>query len=54
MNKELQIIEEAISDVGYWRWWTKSEDIFQIEFGGTQLLFSEPVEKEPPSTVLAI
>ena len=38
MEESLQILETAISDVGYWRWWTsKLPEAIQLEFGGTQL-----------------
>src|SRR5262245_36054334 len=34
----LAALEDAISDVGYWRWWTSQlPDHFQVEFGGLQL-----------------
>ena len=55
MKKEsLKILEDAISDVGYWRWWIEEKYFYQIEFGGTQLF--NPPEKEgiPPSGVIAL
>lgn len=40
MEEPLKILETAISDVGYWRWWTsKLPDTIQLEFGGTLLWF---------------
>lgn len=50
MNEHLPALESAISDVGHWTWWTASlPDMFQVEFGGTQL-WSPPLgEGKPPS-----
>jgi hypothetical protein len=55
MKKEiLGLLENAISDVGYWRWWTEDKDIFQIELGGVQL-YNPPSEKgNPPSGIIAL
>jgi len=45
----------AISDVGYWRWWSDSlPDLFQLEFGGVQI-YEPPTDKtKPPSGLLAL
>lgn len=34
MNKETkEILQRAISDVGYWKWWNQEEEKIQIKFG---------------------
>jgi hypothetical protein len=55
MSKHLSILESAIADVGYWRWWTeKLPTAFQVEFGGVQL-WNPPTEANgPPSGVVAL
>lgn len=38
MNAHLSILESAITDVGYWRWWTSDlPNSIQLEFGGAQI-----------------
>ena len=55
MADHLPILEEAISDVGYWRWWTEAlPDLFQVEFGGVQLHFPPPSPDQPPNSVVAL
>lgn len=55
MEESLSIIEDAISDVGYWNWWAESlPKRFQLEFDGTQLLCSKLEEDKPPSTRIAL
>ena len=51
----LEVLETAISDVGYWRWWTKdASGTFQVEFGGV-LLYNKPTASNmPPSSLLAL
>jgi hypothetical protein len=40
LQEPLNILERAITDVGYWRWWTSElPRTIQLEFGGTQLWF---------------
>jgi hypothetical protein len=54
-NEQLDILADAISDVGYWSWWTEQlPDIFQIEFGGTQLYFNPTSSDLPPQTQIAL
>jgi hypothetical protein len=55
MSNHLSILESAIADVGYWRWWAhKLPTAFQVEFGGVQL-WNPPTEKDgPPSGVVAL
>lgn len=51
----LPVLEDAISDVGYWRWWDEAlPDIFQVEFGGVQLYFPSAAADQPPSSVVAL
>jgi hypothetical protein len=55
MSDHLSTLEEAISDVGYWRWWAEAlPDIFQIEFGGVQLHFPPDSPSHPPNNVVAL
>ena len=51
----LAVLETAISDVGYWRWWTQNTiGEFQVEFGGV-LLYNKPTESNaPPSSLLSL
>lgn len=50
-----KVLEDAISDTGYWRWWTADlPRIFQVEFGGVQL-WNEPASADQaPSSVVAL
>ena len=55
MNSEtLRILENAICDVGYLRWWTSAEDIYQIEFGGVQLFDETKNGFSARSSVIAL
>lgn len=50
----IQILEQAISDCGYWRHWACDENSLQLEFGGTQI-YTEPIDpSSPPSGLVAI
>lgn len=50
----LSVLENAISDVGHWRWWTADGLRFQVEFGFAQL-WCEPLKPElPPPNVVAL
>jgi len=55
MNKCFRILEESISDVGYWSWWNSDfPNLFQLEFSGVQL-WNSPLQKEqPPSSTIAL
>jgi len=53
-EKSLSILENAIADVGYWRWWVTKNDTCQIEFGGVQLYACKQPEKESQSSVVAL
>lgn len=55
MSKHLELLESAISDVGYWRWWSaKLPATFQVEFGGAQLWAPPTKPDGPPSGVVAL
>jgi len=55
VSNPLDLLANAISDVGYWRWWTEQlPDLFQIEFGGVQLYFPPSEPGQTPSSIIAI
>lgn len=55
MKKEvLDVLTTAISDVGYWRWWTTEEDAISLEFGGVLLYDETKVDKEAKSSTIAL
>ena len=52
---QLALLADAISDIGYWSWWTAAlPDTFQLEFGGTQLYFPPTSTDKPPQTQIAL
>lgn len=52
---EYSILVSAISDVGYWRWWSEAlPELFQLEFGGVQIYLPPSNQTEPPSSLLAL
>ena len=55
MNKEsLNILSDAISDVGSWQWWYTAKDMFQLEFCDVQLYDATKAEKESHSSTIAL
>ena len=55
MGEHLPALESAISDVGYWTWWTANlPAAFQVEFGGVQLWNPPNGEGQPPSSRVAL
>jgi hypothetical protein len=55
MKSPLTILETAIADVGYLRWWTSNlPDAVQLEFGGTQLCFPPASPGQVTSGLLAV
>jgi hypothetical protein len=55
MNEAFEILKEAITDCGYWRWWTATlPDSFQIEFGGVQLHEPPLRASRSPSSIFAL
>ena len=54
-SDHLETLAEAISDVGYWTWWAeKLPEVFQIEFGGSQLYFPATSPDTPPQSKVAV
>ena len=55
MKKDtFDILSDAISDVGYWRWWIAEDDRIQLEFGGVQLLNNDTLDKDSTSAIIAL
>ncbi len=54
--ENLNILADAICDVGYWSWWASTDfsKSIQIEFGGTQLIIPFSENEEPFSAQIAI
>lgn len=51
----LDILSDAIADVGYWNWWTTElPELIQLEFGGTQLYVPRAEPLEPPYPLFAV
>lgn len=51
----LDILSNAICDVGYWSWWvTDLPTVVQIEFGGPLLYFPASDSSQPPNSQIAI
>ena len=53
-KKTLDILAEAISDVGSWQWWYEAENMLQLEFCDVMLYDETTPEKGPHSSVLAL
>lgn len=55
MEKEtLNILADAISEVGVWQWWQTGEEGVQLEFGGVTLYDETKAEKAPHSSTIAL
>lgn len=55
MREAFDILEDAITDCGYWRWWTaRLPDSFQVEFGRVQLYQPPPEPSRSPSAIYAL
>lgn len=55
LKNSMDILAKAISDVGYWRWWTaKLPKAILLEFGGVQLYSRVTREDQPPPGVMAL
>ncbi len=50
----LNILSDAISDVGLWQWWYTGDEMVQLEFGGVQLYDGSKPEKAPHSSTIAL
>ena len=54
-SSNLEILGNAISDIGWWTWWTSDlPNLIQIEFAGAQLYFNPTDNTKPPSNLIAI
>lgn len=54
-KQQLELLADAISDVGYWTWWVSDfPKIFQIEFSGTQLYLAKDNLSKLPSSQIAL
>ncbi len=55
MKREtLNILADAISDVGSWQWWYTTKDMFQLEFCDVQLYDAAKAEKKAHSSTIAL
>jgi len=50
----LNILSDAISDIGSWTWWYTDENSAQVEFNGVQLYDYTKKEKESHSSLIAL
>ena len=53
-KKTLDILSDAISDVGSWQWWHSVQDLFQLEFCDVMLYDETTPEKAPHSSMIAL
>jgi hypothetical protein len=52
MREAFEILEDAITECGYWRWWMANLPAsFQVEFGGVQLFQPPPEVSRSPSGI---
>ena len=55
MNKETkEILQRAISDVGYWKWWNQEEEKIQIKFGAVLLFDDTKKDREARTSDIAL
>jgi len=55
LTRKLKVLEKAISDVGYWAWWTADFPTFiMLEFGGSQIWTKPKDNESPPSGLIGI
>ena len=50
----LNILAEAVSDIGSWQWWDTENDVFQLEFSDVLLFDGTKPEKAPHTSVIAL
>ena len=50
----LNILADAISDIGSWQWWEIGDDMVQMEFCDVQLYDDSKAEKEAHSSTIAV
>lgn len=53
-KETLDILCDAISDIGSWCWWYTDDDAVQLEFCNVQLYDDSREEKQPHSSVIAL
>jgi len=55
-DEQLELLRTAITNVGYWSWWTAEEHTqsIQLEFGGVQLFIPPLTQNEAPSNQIAL
>lgn len=53
-QETLNILSDAISDIGVWQWWHKQDDMIQMEFGCVQLYDEFKEEKQAHSSTIAL
>ena len=53
-KKTLDILSDAISDIGSWQWWYTAEDMFQLEFCGVMLYDDTKAEKDTHTSTVAL
>jgi hypothetical protein len=55
MSTTLTVLEESISDAGYWRWWDESlPSLFGVEFGGVKLWSPPRAPDLPPPGIVGL
>ena len=50
----LNILADAVSDIGSWQWWDMVKDVFQLEFSDVLLFDETTPEKAPHTSVIAL
>ena len=50
----LNILADAVSDIGSWQWWDTVKDVFQLEFSDVLLFDETTPEKAPHTSVIAL
>lgn len=53
-KKTLDVLSDAISDIGVWQWWHKETDMIQMEFGLVQIYDYTKQEKQAHSSTIAL
>lgn len=53
-QETLNILADAISDIGVWQWWFIDENVVQLEFGAVQIYDHTKPKKGPHSSTIAL
>ena len=53
-QETLNILSDAISDIGVWQWWHKDNNTIQMEFGCVQIYDDFKEEKQAHSSTIAL